>query len=106
MQQLEVNLTIPIPKDSVLISKIEFIELKKQELSGVYWSMKDLEARINRKHEWIKENILYSSKFRTLLDIEYGGFVFYPRSKGQTWSFHALKMATFLDQNFQHIFSE
>ncbi len=49
--------------------------------------MKDLEKRINRKSEWIKENILYPTKFKKILDTKSGGFVFYPRSKGQTWSF-------------------
>ncbi|WP_164669985.1 DUF771 domain-containing protein [Virgibacillus doumboii] len=105
MQKLSVNLTIPIPSDSVLISKIELQELKKKELTGVYWSMKDLEEKINRKNEWIKENILYPAKFRKVLDIEYRGFVFYPQKKGQTWSFHALKMSNFLDKNFHRIFS-
>ncbi|WP_200411399.1 DUF771 domain-containing protein [Virgibacillus salexigens] len=105
MQQLDVSLSIPIPKDTVLISKIELQELHKQELSGVYWNMKDLEKRINRKSEWIKENILYPSKFRKILDIENGGFVFYPKSKGQTWSFQANKMAEFLDKHFGQIFS-
>lgn len=104
-QQLSVNLTIPIPSDSVLISKVELQELKQQQLVGVYWSMKDLEARINRKHEWIKENILYPSKFRKILDVENGGFVFYPKTKGQTWSFQASKMAAFLENNFPRIFS-
>lgn len=104
-QQLSVNLTIPIPSDTVLISKVELKELKQQQLYGVYWSMKDLETRINRKHEWIKENILYPSHFRKILDTEHGGFVFYPKTKGQTWSFHALKMADFLDKNFHQIFS-
>jgi phage pi2 protein 07 len=105
MQQLSVNLTIPIPADSVVISKMELQELKKKQLVGVYWSMKDLEARINRKHEWIKENILYPTKFRNLLDVETGGFVFYPKGKGQSWSFHASKMADFLDKNFTEIYS-
>lgn len=104
MQQLNVNLTIPIPSDSVLISKIELEELKRQELAGVYWNMKDLEKRINRKSEWIKENILYPQRFRKVLDSENGGFVFYPKSKGQTWSFQANKMSIFLDQNFSRIF--
>jgi len=106
MQQLSVNLTIPVPADSVLISKVELEELKKEKLTGVYWSMKDLESRINRKHEWIKANILYPTKFRKILDVEYGGFVFYPNKKGQTWSFHAVKMADFLDKNFHRIFSK
>ncbi|MFA9459001.1 DUF771 domain-containing protein [Halalkalibacter sp. AB-rgal2] len=105
MQQLSVNLTIPIPSDSVLISKVELEELKQKQLAGVYWSMKDLEVRINKKHEWIKENILYPTKFREQLDVESGGFVFYPKSKGQTWSFHATKMAEFLENNFHRIFS-
>ncbi|QED46967.1 DUF771 domain-containing protein [Cytobacillus dafuensis] len=106
MQQLSVNLTIPIPEDSIIISKVELNELRKQKLSGVYWSMKDLENRINKKHEWIKEHILYPEKHRKVLDVEKGGFVYYPKSKGQTWSFHASKMAKFLDKNFQAIFSE
>lgn len=106
MQQLTVQLNIPIPADSILISKVEWQELKKQELSGVYWSMKDLEQRTGKKSEWIKENILYPSRFRKVLDAENGGFVFYPKSKGQTWSFHAPMMAEFLDKHFSQIFSQ
>ncbi|MGD6845192.1 DUF771 domain-containing protein [Bacillus infantis] len=104
MQQFKVCLSIPIPQDSILISKVEWEELKKHELMGVYWNMKDLEARVNRKSEWIKENVLYPTRFRKLLDSESGGFVFYPKSKGQTWAFQANKMAAFLDDNFQGIF--
>jgi len=103
-QQITVQLSIPIPSDSVLISRIELEGLKKNELAGVYWSMRDLEARINRKQEWIKENILYPSRFRKILDAETGGFVFYPKAKGQSWSFHAPKMAEFLDKYFAQIF--
>lgn len=106
MQSFSVTLTIPVPSDSIVISKVELERLKKQELSGVYWSMKDLEKRINRKHEWIKEHILYPPKFRKILDVEYGGFVYYPKTRGQTWSLHALKMAEFLDMNFQSIFTK
>lgn len=103
-QQLEVALTIPIPADSVLISKIELEQLKQQELKGVYWNMKDLEERTKRKSEWIKEHILFPTRFRKLLDADYGGFVFYPKTKGQTWVFQANRMAEFLDRNFHHIF--
>ncbi len=104
MHHLAVQLSIPIPADSILISRVELEDLKRNELSGVYWSMKDLEQRINRKSEWIKENILYPSRFRNILDIENGGFVFYPKSKGQAWSFQASKMAEFLDKRFGQIF--
>jgi hypothetical protein len=51
VQSLSVNINIPIPADSVIISKIELQELKKLQLAGVYWSMKDLEKRVNRKSE-------------------------------------------------------
>jgi phage pi2 protein 07 len=100
-----VQLSIPIPADSVLISRVELENLKKNELIGVYWSMRDLEIRINRKNEWIKENILYPQRFRKILDAEQGGFVFYPKSKGQTWSFQASRMAEFLEKYFSQIFA-
>ncbi|MFB6467669.1 DUF771 domain-containing protein [Cytobacillus sp. Hz8] len=104
MQQLNVNLSIQIPDEYVVITKVELQELKEQSLAGVFWSMNDLEQRINKKQEWIKKNILYPSKFRKKLDSENGGFVFYPKNKGQTWSFQAVKMAKFLDENFHLIF--
>jgi phage pi2 protein 07 len=103
-QVLNVQLSIPVPADSVLIARVELEELKRNELTGVYWSMKDLELRINRKSEWIKENILYPSRFRQILDVEHDGFVFYPKSQGQTWSFQASKMSEFLDKRFAQIF--
>ena len=105
MQQLSVTLTIPVPSDSILIKKVELEELKQAQLLGVYWSMKDLEQRTNKKNEWIKENILYPSKFRKILDVESGGFVYYPKSRGETWSFQASKMAEFLEKYFKEIFT-
>ncbi|MCP8615224.1 DUF771 domain-containing protein [Salirhabdus salicampi] len=106
MQQLSVNLTIPIPSDSVLISKVEFEELQKQQLQGTCWTMQDLEKRINRKQEWIKAKILYPSRFRKILDVNNGGFVRYPQTRGDKWSFQASRMAKFLDEHFPEIFSD
>lgn len=103
-QTLSVNLSIPIPDDTVLISKVELHELEQEKLSGVYWNMKDLEKRVNKSHEWIKENILYPTKFKEQLDYQNGGCVFYPERQGQTWSFHAKEMAKFLDKNFSAIY--
>ncbi|WP_080875584.1 DUF771 domain-containing protein [Oceanobacillus timonensis] len=104
MQQFNVNLSVPVPDDQVVISKIELENLQNQSLSGVYWTMKDLEEKVGRKQVWIKENILYPTHFKKILDVENGGFVYYPKSKGQTWSFQASKMADFLDKNFKDIF--
>lgn len=105
MQQLSVTLSIPVPSDSVLIKKVELEELEKTQLVGTYWSMKDLERRINKKSDWIKENVLYPSKFKKELDVASGGFVYYPKSRGETWSFQASKMADFLENHFKDIFS-
>ncbi|GGB43393.1 hypothetical protein GCM10011409_21260 [Lentibacillus populi] len=104
MQQLNVNLTIPVPTDQVLISKIELEELQQESLSGVYWNMKDLSKRINKSDRWIKDNILYRPRFKKILDTENGGFVYYPKNQGQTWSFQAKEMARFLDKHFIQIF--
>lgn len=104
MQQLEVNLTIPIPVDSVLIKKVELEELEQEKLTGVFWNMKDLEKRTNKKQEWLKDNLLYVPKFKESLDVKNGGFVYYPSKSGEKWSFQATKMAAFLDQNFHLIF--
>ncbi|ADU28510.1 DUF771 domain-containing protein [Evansella cellulosilytica] len=105
MQKLKAEVVITIPEDMVLITRVEYEMLKQKELSGLYWNMKDLEKRINKKSEWIKENILYPGRFRKILDINKGGFVYYPETKGQHWSFQATKMAEFLDNNFGNIFS-
>lgn len=50
-QNLKVNLTIPIPEEYVIISKVELQELKDESLAGAYWGMKDLEERTNKENE-------------------------------------------------------
>ena len=104
MQKIKAEVVITIPEDMVLITRVEYEELKQNELTGMYWNMKDLEKRTNKKSEWIKENMLYPGRFRQILDIDNGGFVYYPETKGQHWSFQATKMAAFLDNNFDRIF--
>ena len=103
-QKLNVTLSIAIPESQVIIEKFELEALKKADLLGVYWSMVDLENRMGRKKDWIKQNVLYNSRFKSILDINSGGFVYYPQKKGEPWSMHALQMAKFLDENFNDIF--
>ena len=105
-QQLNVQLTIPIPADQVLISKVELEELQRNQLVGLFWTMKDLEQRTGRGRTWIQDYILYNPKFKKLLDVENGGFVYYPQGKGYNWSFQASKMAQFLDNNFHLIWGQ
>ncbi|WP_285400492.1 DUF771 domain-containing protein [Lysinibacillus sp. fls2-241-R2A-57] len=105
-QQLNVTLSIPIPEDMVLIKKVELEALQQDRLIGVYWTMGDLENRIGKKQVWIKDNILYPQKFKRQLDVSQGGFVYYPKAKGEKWSFLASKMSRFLEDNFYLIFSK
>lgn len=104
MQSLAVKLTIPIPEDQVLISKVELSELKDQATKGRYWTLKDVELHTGYKGPWLKDNILYQPKFRKILDVEYGGFVYYPRASGEKWTFLASKMTEFLELYFGDIF--
>lgn len=104
MQSLAVNLTIPIPEDHILISKVELADLKEQAVAGRYWTLKDIEIRTGYRGPWIKDNILYKPKFRKVLDVEQGGFVYYPRSSGEKWTFLASKMTEFLEFHFKDIF--
>lgn len=105
-QKLSVQLLITIPESQVIIERLEYEAFKKADLLGVYWSMVDLESRIGRKKDWIKENVLYNPRFKSQLDINSGGFVYYPQKKGEPWSMHALQMAKFLDENFNDIFGK
>lgn len=57
--------------------------------------MKDLENRINKKSEWIKENILYPTHFRKVLDVDNGGFVYYPKKKDKLGPFKQQKLLSF-----------
>lgn len=100
MQQLQVNLTIPIPEGYILITKVEFEELQQEKLSGRYWPMEELEERTGRKKLWLKTKLLYAPRFKKELE----KFVHYPNLQGDKWSFHATKMAKFLDDNFHLIF--
>ena len=65
MQQLQVNLIVPVPDDYVIINRVEYEELQTHSLHGVYWTMNDLENRIGKKQVWIKDNILYPQKFKS-----------------------------------------
>jgi len=54
IQSLSVNINIPVPAESVIISRVELQELKKLQLAGVYWSMKDLCVWQNKSAELCK----------------------------------------------------
>jgi len=64
MQQLQVNLTIPVPDNYVLINRVEYEELQTNSLQGVYWTMSDLENRIGKKTSVDKRQYSVSTKIQ------------------------------------------
>lgn len=100
MQKIKAEVVITIPDDMVIITRVEYEQLKQNELHGIYWSMKELEKRVNKKSEWIKENILYPLKFRKILDSKNEGVYITPKQKDKRGLFKQL-----IWQNFQSIFS-
>ncbi len=44
-QKLNIAFSTEIPPEYVRITKVEYEELKKNELTGMYWTLKNLEDR-------------------------------------------------------------
>ncbi|MED4830699.1 DUF771 domain-containing protein [Geobacillus stearothermophilus] len=72
--------------------------------SKVWWSMQDLKEHTGYSEDWLKEHILLHPRYKPMLDIENGGFVYYPERKGERWCFIASKMEEFLQKHFRDIF--
>ena len=99
--KLKTEITINLPEHLVVIEKVEYEELKSEQLIGKYWTLADLENATKRKRLWLQENILYVPRFKKELE----KFVHYPQYRGDNWLFQASKMAKFLDENFYKIFN-
>ena len=99
MQTLEVK--VAIPDDMVIIKRIEYQELLDSVSSQLVWSMKDLERVLGRSDDWIKEKILYP--YREELDVQLGGFVRYPITKGQPWKIGAKQMRDWIEENLEKV---
>jgi phage pi2 protein 07 len=78
--------------------------IEQQEIRKVWWTMKDLEDATGYSDDWLKENILLRSTYKQMLDVENGGFVYYPERRGEKWMFIASRMQEFLEKHFIKIF--
>lgn len=101
LQQLKTEIIFKIPSHLVLVEKVEYDQLKYEQLSGKWWTLTDLENATKRKRLWLQDNILYVPKFKKELE----QFVHYPQYRGDNWLFQATKMAKFLEDNFYKIFN-
>jgi phage pi2 protein 07 len=75
-------------------------------VTKIWWTMKDLEQVTGYSDDWLKNNILLQPRYKKILDIECGGFVYYPEKRGEKWMFVASKMQEFLEKYFFEIFKE
>lgn len=96
-QQIEALITIQIPSEMVLVEKAKFEELKANDLRGKMFTMKDFVTRANRSAKWLKDNILNNPNLIKKLDVENGGFVYYPVSQSDRWLFKATGMIEFIE---------
>ena len=70
----------------------------------IWWSMSDLEQVTGYSDDWLKEKILLRPEYKKILDIENGGFTYYPEKRGEKWMFIADRMKEFLEKYFVQIF--
>lgn len=97
--ETEMVVKIPVPEDMVLVSKVRLAELEKNDFVGKILTMKDFVERSGRSASWIKANILNNPKLIKQLDIENGGFVYYPRNKSDRWLFKASGLIDFIEND-------
>lgn len=98
-QNLKVSLSIPIPEDLVLITKIEYDELTKDNLRGRKFNLQELSERTGISKNMIKD-LFDKPRVRKIADVEKGGFVAYPMNPGSPYLFLASKTIDFIDSNF------
>lgn len=72
----------------------------------IWWTMKDLEEVTGYSDNWLKDNILLRPCYKKILDLEKGGFVYYPEKRGEKWLFIASRMQEFLEKHFVQIFGK
>lgn len=74
-------------------------------MKKLWWTMKDLENVTGYSDDWLKEKILFQPCYKKILDIDNGGFVYYPEKRGEKWMFIATRMQEFLEKYFSQIFT-
>lgn len=95
--EARISLVIPIPENMILIEKTRLRELEENEFSGRVFTMKDFVERAKRSSTWLKDNILNNPKLIKTLDVENGGWVYYPYSQSDRWLFKPSGMIHFID---------
>jgi len=95
----KLQLTVEIPDEYVLITKVEYEELQKLAAKGNSWeSLAWFKQETGIKHpDTLKTMILYP--YREELE----RFVRYPSGKGEPWKFHKNLTMQWIENNFDKV---
>lgn len=95
----KLQLTVEIPDEYVLITKVEYEELQKLADKGNCWeSLAWFKQQVGIKHpDTLKTKILYP--YREELE----RFVRYPSQKGEPWKFHKNLTMQWIENNFDKV---
>lgn len=100
MQQ-QLNATINIPSDFILITKVEYEQLLNNYSEGKFISLKELAEHLDCSPQWLKENILFNPRYKNDLK----EFVHYPSASGEKYKIHMKKAFQYFDEHSISIFN-
>lgn len=102
MQVFQVNATIDIPPNLIVIEKIEYNELLKSNEKGRWWTLQDVMQRVSISQKSFSDKVLNNPRFQK----ELSEFTRFPSEKGERYYFLASKMQEFLENNFKEIMKD
>lgn len=94
---------IPIPDDCVIITKVEYEELRKAVNIGDSLTLGEVADRLNRSKKWVVDEVLKKPKYKKYLDNRHGGFVHYEQGGGDKYIFLKTKTIEFIENNFSEL---
>lgn len=95
---------IPVPDDCVIISKVEYEELRKASEKGNTMKLPEFATRIGRSSRWVVDNILNNPKFKKSLDVQSGGFIYYREDGRDSYVMLRSEALEFIEKNFRKIY--
>ncbi|MCJ0951530.1 DUF771 domain-containing protein [Mammaliicoccus sciuri] len=101
MQQ-QLNATINIPSDFILITKVEYEQLLNNHNEGKFISLKGLADHLDCSSQWLKESILFNPKYKK--DLE--EFIHYPTASGEKYKIHMKKAFEYFEKHSISIFDK
>lgn len=104
-QSIKAEIVFTIPADQVLISKVEYEELKEANAVGKVCDIKKFADLLDVSIATAKQKVLENDVFRRRIDEANGGFVHYPKGQGDPYTFLEDEARKFIKDNFGRIFS-